>query len=451
MRYFLHIKPFSPKTFVLIAVILSLPLLACRPQTSTSDEATVVWEAWDHISSSYVGADKLDSVDVTRRVIMNMLVVADQPAYPFLTDLGRLDTRAPSYVPEDLTDVWRAWELVRQRWPEIEPSVLGDAGVDGLVESLGENTAVHLTPEGYERAQESLRGSYEGIGAFIGLEDDKIVVDPMPNSPAERAGLLAGDVLMAVDGENTEGRSFQEVVEPVRGPAGTMVALLVERQGEEEPLEFSVIRGDIDLVSVGRSLLPGAIGNIFISDFRDNTPDEFLNVVEELKQVDMLALILDLRSNPGASIEAAKTIANELLPGGLFMYEIGKDGARKDWPVEGSGLVGEDIDMVVLVNEFTGSAAEALAGALQDAGRAKILGISTIGDGSANEFRMLSDGSALYFPVSHWYTPSGKQINGSGITPDIEVELTAEDRVRGRDAQLTEAYEILNDQLPHFR
>lgn len=444
-------KPFLPKIVVFIAVLVSLFLLACRPQTSSDDEAAILWEAWDHASNSYVDADELDSEDVTGSMIKNMLAVAERPAYPFLTDLGRLGTRPPSHIPGELTDVWRAWQLLREKNPEIGPAALVDAGLDGLVESLGESTAAHLTPEAYDRAQESLRGTYEGIGAYIGLDDDRVVVNPMPDSPAQKAGLLTGDILLAVNGESTVGRSFGEVVEPVRGPAGTRVVLLVEREGEEEPLEFTVIRGDIDLVSIGRSLLPGAIGNIFISDFRNNTPDEFLNVVEELKQVDMLALILDVRSNPGASIEAAQMVANQLLPEGLFMYEIDKEGARKNWQVEPGGLIAEDIPIVVLVNEFTGSAAEALAGALQDADRAKVMGISTVGDGSANEFRVLSDGSALYFPVSRWYTPLGRQIDGSGIKPDIVVELTAEDRIQRRDSQLTKAYEFLNEQLPPFR
>ncbi len=436
----------------LLLIVASLSLVACRPEASSADEASLVWEAWALINNSYVEADTLDSEQVAGAMITKMLEVSEKPPYPFLTELAEVRAKPPRGVPKELADVWRAWVHFMEKWPEESPQMLADAAVDGMLASLGDPSASHLTSEAYHRQQERLQGSYEGIGAFVTIEDGKIVLSPMDDSPALRAGLEVGDVVLEVNGVSVEGRSLQEVVDEVRGPVGTKVALRIERPGEDEPLEKNVIRGDIDMVSVDRRLLPGAIGYIYISEFQANTPDEVVDILEELRLVDMLALILDLRSNPGGSIESAQKVASQFLSEGLFMYEIDRDENRKDWHIEEGGAadIGE-LPILVLVNEATTSAAEAVAGALQDAERAKIVGTRTFGKGSASQFFKLSDGSAIYVPVSHWYTPLGNLIQGTGIVPDVEVEITAEDRLVGLDSQLLEAYEYLNDLLPHFR
>ena len=165
-------------------------------------------------------------------------------------------------------------------------------------------------PNDYAEALERLEGTYEGIGAYINILDGELVLGPMANSPAERAGLQAGDVLLEVSGEAVQGRSPQEIVSDVRGPAGTKIDLLVRRQGEDEPLNVQVFRGDIDKLSVYRTLQPGSIGYMYISDFRDNTLEEVITALEEFKQLDTLALILDLRNNPGGSLESARQIAS---------------------------------------------------------------------------------------------------------------------------------------------
>lgn len=176
-------------------------------------------------------------------------------------------------------------------------------------------------------------------------------------------------------------------------------------------------------------------------------------MLEELKQVDMLGLVLDLRGNPGGSVESARKVASQFLSGGLFLYEIDRDGQRKDWFIEEGGIYAdaETLPMVVLVNGLTGGESEAVAGALQDANRAQVLGTRTLGKGSANVYEELSDGSAISIAVSHWHRPSGRLIQGTGIEPDIEVDLTQEDLVFGVDHQLTQAYEYLDQLLPEFR
>ena len=436
---------------LILLLLVSLSLAACRRETTTSDEFGLVREVWTLVMTSYVEGDTLDSKEAVGNMILKILEASEQPTYPFLTELEGVRGRPPSDVPRELVDVWKAWSLARDKAPSVNPKLLADAAIEGIIETLGDDYVVHLTPEAYDRAQERLKGTYQGIGASVGIMDGKIVLTPMADRPAASAGLKAGDLLMEVDGSAVEGKTLQEIVDQVRGISGTKVKLLIERSGEEEPLEFNVIRGNIDMVSVERRLLPGGIGYIYISDFQENTPDEVLDVLEELQQVDMLALVLDLRGNPGGSIESAQKVVSQFLQDGLLIYEIDTEGNRKDWPVEEGGIATEQLPMVVMVNGLTASAAEAIAGALRDLRRAKILGTRTLGKGSASVFKKLSDGSAIYLPTSYWYTPSGELIQGTGMEPDIEVALTPEDRLLRIDRQLMEAYQYLDDLLPDFR
>ena len=444
-------KPFLSGGLLVLCALLSLAFVACRPETSTADEASLVWETWRVIKDSYVEADTLDSQQVTGSLIGSMLEATEKPVYPFLTELHGVRGRPPAGVPTELTDAWKAWVLFQEKWPEVDRKFLADAAVEGVLDSLEDDTVAHLTPELYARARESSTGAYQGIGALVDSQEGRMIIFPMEGSPAEEAGLKDGDATLEVNGKSVEGKSVQEVVEEVRGPIGTKVTLLIERLGEEQPLEFSVIRDEISRVSVQGQLLPGAIGYIYISHFLVNTPDDLLDLLEELKLVDMLALILDMRSNPGGSIESALKVASQFLSDGLLMYEIDNGGQRRDWPIEEGGIATAELPMVVMVNEVTSSEAEAVAGALQDSQRATILGSTTFGKGSANSFRELSDGSALYIPVTHWFRPLGVPIHGIGIEPDIKVALTDEDRIFQVDSQLREAYNYLDELLPEFR
>ncbi len=438
--------------FILTFLLAAVTFISCRQEEiGSSGEVNLAWESWGLITEFYVEGDTLDSKEATGNAVMSMLAAAEKSAYPFLTELDGIRARPPGDVPGGLTDVWKAWVLLNEKWPDVDNKLLADAAIRGLLETIGDDSAVHLTPESYDRARERLKGSYFGIGASVANREGKMVLLPMNDSPAEKAGIESGDIVLEVDREPVEGKSFQEVIERVRGPVGTRVTLLIDRADEEGPMEINVIRGDIGVESVDRRLLPGAIGHIFISDFQENTPDEMLDVLEELQQVDMLALILDLRSNVGASAGSAQKVASQFLSEGLFMYEVDKNGRRKDWHIQEGGIATERLPMVVLVNELTGGASEALAGSLQDAGRAIVLGKKSLGIGSENVFKELSDGSAIYIPVSYWYTPSGKPIKGVGIEPDIEVDFTEENSAFGVDAQLTRAYDYLDDLLPSFR
>ena len=435
----------APLCVLLLASVL---LIACgRSDQSYSGEADLVWEAWSVVKSSYVEADELDSEAVTGTMITSMLEASEIPQYPFLTEMESVRGSSVRGVPVELVDVWKAWSLIRLKSPEVQTSLLSSAAIAGMLVSLGDDSVAHLTPEAYQRATQRTTGPYGGIGAYVSVEAGRVVVSPMPDSPAERAGLQDGDVVLEADGQRLGDEGLESVVAMVRGEPGTSLSLLVERAGEPEPIEVRVVRGDIQVGSVDRSLLPGAIGYVIITDFRENTGEELLTALEELKQFDMLALILELRNNLGDSLESARAVASQFIPDGLVMFEIDNGGKRTDWTVNTGGIATEDLPMVVLVNELTASAAEVVAGALQDAERAKVMGTDTLGKGSASEFEELSDGSALYLPVTHWYTPTGSLIQGNGIAPDIELGIIPEDRAAGVDSQLLGAYNYLNEIL----
>ena len=456
-----------PRRLLLIAIVAMLVVAAACAGNRDDDaqepdvpsgtsapptgESSLLWEAWGLVNTSYVDAIALDSKEITEHMILGMLDAANKSPYPFLVELSDVETDLPDFVPPELSDVWKSWVLHRQTWPDLDSGLVAHGAVRGLLDALDDSSVVLLDKESYAQELERLAGTYEGIGAFVQLVNDRIVLVPMQGSPALSAGLQEGDVLLEVENVPVEGQTLQEVVDRVRGPVGSRVNLLIEREGEDAPLEMQVFRGDIGLVSISRRLLPGAIGYIHISDFGDNTGEEVFTALEEFNALDTLALILDLRSNVGGSIEAARDTASQFLESGLFMYEVDKNGTQKDWLIAEGGIAVKDLPMVALVNEFTANSAEALAGSLQDAGRAEIMGVRTLGLGSDNVFMELSDGSAIYLPVSHWYTPSGRKITGTGIVPDQEVVLTLDDRTAGVDSQANQAYEYLNSQLPAFR
>ncbi len=417
----------------------------------------MIWEVWEKIDLFYVGGNELDPDTLVNGAVRRMLALTEAPPYPFLTELGRMRGQVQPGVPQELGDLWRAMLLHQLRWPEVDPSDLAAAAVDGLIDGLNDPAAAFLDVDRYpvarEALSESLEGTYLGIGARVVTQDDQILLFPFEDSPAESAGIEAGDALLEVQGVSTTGRSMEEVLQDVIGPEGTRVELLLDRFGEEEPLEVQVFRDNVILRSVGRQLTPGGIGYVYVSRFRDNTGDQLYEAIEDLRRVDMLALILDLRSNPGGSEDAAADVAGQFLPPGeVFIYQEDLNGDRREQ------VIREDLDrfdlgdmpMVVLVNEDTRAEAEAVAAVLQEAGLAKLVGVGTFGAGSTYDFVELDDGSAIYIPVRRWFTPLGRPLS-DGVQPDFLVAFQSEPDGFGRESQFNRAYEYLDGLLPPFR
>ncbi len=436
---------------LLMALTLLASQTACsRPELEDTGEEGLIWEAWGIIGESYVDMEAVDPEPISESIIAAMLGHVEEPAYPFLTELDATRGRVPGGVPAELLNVWKAWEALHMKYPDLDSHGLAVASVNGMVAGLEDVSTKYLTPEAYDRAQEETDDDYEGIGAFVNVVNGQVVLSPMRGGPADVGGIREGDVLIEVEGQSLEDLSADEAVNLVRGPARSKVHLKVARPDEERPLEFDITRGTIEVPTVDVQLLPGAIGYVYISEFRDTTPTEVLDVVERLKAADMLALILDLRFNPGGLVEAARKVAGEFLPSGTFMYELDSAGSRTEHFIEGEGtIVGEDeVPMAVLVEASTADASEALAGALQDADRAEIIGTGTRGEAAGSSYFPLRDGSAMELAVTRWHTPAGRLISDGGITPDIQVPLVPGSR---SDVQLVRAYDYLNELLPLFR
>ena len=452
------------KLMLPLALLSMVLLLACGAQqgvsegAETEDGAAFIWDVWEKIDALYAGNNTVDPDSVVSGALRHMLDLTEAGPYPFLTEVGRLRGQVEPGVPEEMADVWRGMALFRQRWPEVDPSELVTAAINGLIDGLDDPAAAYLNAETFSAALEAiterLEGTYLGIGTRVIPGDDQILLYPFQDSPAEKAGIQPGDSLLAVEGETTAGKSIEEVLEYVAGPEGTKVTLLMERSGEPEPLEFEVFRDNIRLQSVTRQLVPGGIGYIYVSQFRDNTGEQVYEAIEALKQVDMLALILDLRSNPGGSENAAADVLGQFLPpGSLFLYQEDRNGERREQRIT-EDLHRFDLGempIVALVNGNTRAEAEAVAAVLQEAGRAVVMGIESFGAGASYELIELGDGTAIYIPTRRWYTPGGKALGGEGVQPDVEVAFAFEEEGYGGETQFNRAYDYLDDKLPPFR
>jgi len=290
----------------------------------------------------------------------------------------------------------------------------------------------------------TLQGEYEGIGAWVDPSGDYLtIVTPMKGSPAEKAGLKPGDKVIAVDGEDVTGVNPELVIRRVLGPAGTPVRLTILREGQE-PFDVTIIRAKITIPSVEGEMRDDGIAYVQLHTFGDKTTTELRNTLEDLMAQNPKGLILDLRNNGGGYLNTAVDVASEFLPKGqVVLYEEYKDGTRKAYKTHGGGHATE-IPMIILVNEGSASASEIVAGAMQDYGRALLVGTTTYGKGSVQNWIPLSNNQgAVRITVALWLTPKGRQISGKGLQPDVEVEMTEEDVEAERDPQLDKAVELI--------
>jgi len=273
------------------------------------------------------------------------------------------------------------------------------------------------------------------------------VVSPIADGPAEQQGVRTGDKILEVDGEPTSGMSLMEAVSRIRGTKGTTVVLLILHPGDTTPVVIEIVREEIELDSVYLDMLPDDIANIQITYFSERTPDELDAALKQTLQSGSRGIILDLRGNPGGLLNSVVDVASEFLDGAIVYYEADGAGYIINQRLASSGGLATDVPLAVLVDRGSASGSEVLAGALQDHERALLIGTKTYGKGSVNILQGLSDGSALYVTTAYWLTPNQYLIQGIGITPDFEVEITAEDIASGRDPQLEFAIDYIKAQL----
>jgi carboxyl-terminal processing protease len=338
----------------------------------------------------------------------------------------------PSTEPADVTETfsvfWQAWNLVQRHYverPSIDPTKMTRGAIEGMLDSLGDTGHTRfLSPDDVKAEQDALAGRLEGIGAEVSMRDGQpVVVAPIPGSPAQQAGIRPGDAIVRVDGQDVGDLTVEQVVNLVRGPAGTSVTLTLLHQGETTLSDVTITRAQITVPSVSWAMLPGTtVAQILVSQFSENTGKDLVSALGDAKTGGATALALDLRNDPGGIRDEAITVASQFLRDGNVLIERDAAGTETPYPVV-SGGVALDVPLVVLVNQGTASSAEIVAGAIQDGQRAKLVGATTFGTGTVLSQFSLSDGSAIFLGTAEWLTPNGRQIWHHGITPDVPVAL----------------------------
>ena len=356
----------------------------------------------------------------------------------------------PATPPADLDQAfgifWEAWKLVQQEYYGEIPSLqtIAYGAIRGALQTLGDPYTSFIEPKIARILQEDASGQFEGIGALVRMNrDNKLeIVRTFEGSPAQRAGLRAGDMVIKVNGQSIVGYSIYEAIALIRGPAGTSVTLTVERPGEREPFEVTVTRARITIPVVEARMLPQGVAYIQLFDFSAQATRQLQEQLKALLAQNPRGLILDLRDNPGGFLDQAIQVADLFLDEGVVAYERTRDGEERVFRSK-SGDPGEKIPMVVLVNAGSASASEIVAGALQDRGRARLVGERTFGKGSVQLSHTLSDGSELRVTIARWFTPKNRAIHGQGLNPDIEVRVDPNQPAGGGDLQLEKAVEVL--------
>jgi carboxyl-terminal processing protease len=354
-------------------------------------------------------------------------------------------------TPQDLTKLfepfWQAWGLIHDQYVDqpVDDEALMRGAIRGMLDSLGDQHTSYMDPQQLERANSQLNGEeYEGIGAWVDVRKEFLtIISPMPGSPAEKVGLKPGDQIIAVDGEDMTGVDGEIVRQQVVGPEGTEVRLTIKRPGQQETFDVVVERASITVPTVESRMLEDNIAYVHIYNFGDQTTQDLRSALKDLMAQNPDGLILDVRNDPGGFLETAIDVASEFLDGGVVMYEQYGDGTRTTYEADRGGLA-TDIPMVVLINQGSASASEIVAGAIQDRGRGKLVGMTSFGKGSVQVWtELVNDQGGVRVTIARWLTPDGNTIHEKGLTPDYEVDFTEEDFNAGLDPQLDKAIELL--------
>jgi carboxyl-terminal processing protease len=349
----------------------------------------------------------------------------------------------------NLTIFWEAWDFIDDHYLGDIPNQqqIAYGAVRGSLDTLGDPYTFFVEPAVRDEEREKFRGNFGGVGMTLFRNDDgDVVLNPIPGNPAEEAGILEGDVLLAVDGLDIRAElTVEEIADLIRGEEGTEVVLSVRHLGEEIASEIPIIRAAILLPSVTYRLLDDdpAIGYIFLSRFSGESAGEVQEALEELMAQGANKLILDLRQNTGGLLDAAVDISDLFLVGGPVVIQVSKDEDEKVFEASEEAIA-PDLPLVVLIDEISASSSEIVAGALQDRDRATLIGLKTFGKGSVQLVYDLSDGSSIHVTSSRWYTPMGNVIDQHGLEPDIAVAHNQEAVDSGRDLTMEEAIKYLN-------
>lgn len=346
----------------------------------------------------------------------------------------------------DISQVWNTWKILKDKYYgelDIKKQIYGLEA--GLVSSLGDPYTVFMEPKENKQFLNDLSGELEGIGAELEIKNQMLtVVAPLDNSPAEKAGLKAKDIVYKVDGEEVGKMTFSDAISKIRGKEGTPVTLTIIREGGNKPIEVKINRAKITIKSVTYNIDKNKIATIKISQFGDDTTDLLKKAAEDLAKQNLKGIIIDLRNNPGGYLDAAVDASSLFIDNGkTITWEKSKDGKEKEIKTTLDPVL-KKFKTVVLINGGSASGSEIMAGSLKDYKQATLVGEKSFGKGSVQEIENLPDGSAVRVTVAKWLTPNKTMINGDGIKPDIEIKLTDEDFKNQKDPQSNKAIEIIN-------
>ncbi len=350
-------------------------------------------------------------------------------------------------TPEELEELfkpfWESWELLHKNYVDqpLDDLALMRGAIQGMLAATGDKHTSYMNPEQFKQANSEMEGEYTGIGAWVDVTGDFVeIVSPMKGSPADAAGLLPKDLVVAVNGEDMTGIPGDLVLQRILGPAGELVTLTIRRNTES--FDVDIVRAVIQIPVVEYEMLEGNIAYISLSTFNEKSTSQLRAALKELLGQNPKGLIFDLRNNGGGYLVTAIEVASEFIGSGVIMYEEYGDGSRDTYRADPGGQATE-IPLVVLINEGTASASEIVAGAIQDYGRGTLIGMTSYGKGSVqNWISLRTENGGVRITIARWLTPNGNQINELGLTPDIEVPYTQEDAEAGTDPQLDAAIEF---------
>ena len=358
-------------------------------------------------------------------------------------------------TPENLKTLfapfWETWNLVHKQFVDqpVDDLKLMRGAISGMLAALGDQHTTYMDPTQFKEANSSLSGEYEGIGAYVDTTGTYLkVISPISKSPAEKAGLKSGDLIVAIDGVSMKGISPELARQKVLGPSGSTVTLSIQRDGTEQPFDVKIERAKINIASVESKMLDNNVAYVKLNTFGDTTTQELIAQLKDLLAKNPKGLVLDLRNNGGGYLQTAVEVSSQFIKQGVIVSEKYGDGRANDKSVAIPGGLATEIPMVVLVNEGTASASEIVSGAIQDYGRGKLVGVTTYGKGSVQIWTPLSnDQGAVRITIAKWLTPKDRTIHQVGLTPDVVVEMTKEDYAAGLDPQLDAAVKALIESL----
>jgi carboxyl-terminal processing protease len=366
-----------------------------------------------------------------------------------------LENKIPSAEKDlDFSLFWKTWELLKEKHVEkgtLDAQKLVYGAIKGMLQATGDPYTNFFDPEETKSFSEDLEGSFEGIGAELGMKEKTLtVIAPLDESPAQKAGLRAGDKIIKIGDQSTLDMNIYTAVDLIRGEKGTEIKLTIFREGEDDTKEISIIRETIEVKSIKLEIMEENIAYLRINKFGEKTSKEFDAEINNIIEREAKGIILDLRNNPGGFLDSSVKIASRLMPRGKAVVIDEDSNGNKETLFTYGGDRLSGLPIVVLVNEGSASASEILAGALRDNLQVPVIGTKTFGKGSVQELVNLSGGSSLKITVAKWMTPNGEYIMDKGINPDIEVKLSKEDFDNNRDPQLDRAKEVLREKIQKF-